>query len=99
MNEQKMIDAAINRTNKVEGEFPVLVEAATGVQFALYGPVADGEYPEALCRSVADLLVQVDRILTTGFALGPVVREIAAREHGTEAVVSMLDDVWYWERA
>lgn len=99
MDEQKMIDAALDRTNKVEGEFPMSVESTTGVQFALYGPVADGEYDEQLSRSVADLLVQVERMLTTGFAQGESIRDIAEREHGTEAVVSMLDDVWYWERA
>ena len=98
MNEQRMIDAALDRTNKVEGEFPVFVKSASGVEFALYGPVADGEYDAALCRSVADLLVQVARILATGFALGQSIRDIAQREHGVEAVVSFLEDVWFWEQ-
>ena len=98
MDEQTMIDAALNRTNKVDGEFPVFVKSSEGVEFALYGPVADGDYDAVLCRSVGDLLVQVERILRTGFALGPAVREIAERDHGVEAVVSFLDDVWYWEQ-
>lgn len=98
MDEQKMIDSALDRTSKVDGEFPVFVESADGVRFALYGPVADGIYDPDLCRSVADLLVQVEQILSTGFAQGQAIRDIAERGHGTAAVVSFLDDVWYWEQ-
>jgi len=103
MNDDKMISAAIeSRGSLGEDEYHFRVRARNGAQFLLYGPVVDGlhegMYHKDLEVSVADLLVEVERMLHTGFARAEPVREIASRQHGTEAVVSILEDVWAWER-
>lgn len=104
MNFDELTDKAMERRYALSGDdYSATVIATSGDKFVLYGPVVDGlgegSYLPELSTSVADLLVEMERMLVTGYALESVMKAIVDRAHGPDAVVSMLDDVWAWERA